>query len=60
MIFRCPVCKKHIKAENTGEAKKNKFFPFCSERCRLIDLGCWFDSDYKIVTPVERQDENTQ
>ncbi len=26
----------------------NAYFPFCSERCKLIDLGAWFDSKYSI------------
>lgn len=37
----CPVCKK--KVERGGD-----FFPFCSERCRLIDLGNWADGSYAI------------
>jgi endogenous inhibitor of DNA gyrase (YacG/DUF329 family) len=27
--------------------------PFCSERCRLIDLGKWFNEDYRISTPLD-------
>ncbi len=27
--------------------------PFCSERCRLIDLGAWFDEGHRIPTPAE-------
>ena len=30
-----------------------KFFPFCSERCKLIDLGAWLDGDYRIVARAE-------
>jgi endogenous inhibitor of DNA gyrase (YacG/DUF329 family) len=33
-----------------------KFFPFCSERCRLIDLGAWLDADYRI--PAQAGDES--
>jgi endogenous inhibitor of DNA gyrase (YacG/DUF329 family) len=39
---RCPVCKK----EKTW--KDNPFRPFCSERCRLIDLGKWASEEYRI------------
>lgn len=29
------------------------YFPFCSKRCRLVDLGAWLDGDYRV--PVESQ-----
>ena len=50
---------KVVKPEaNTKEAQKaktmGKFFPFCSQRCKLIDMGAWFDSEYKI--PVDEED----
>lgn len=41
----CPICKKTVTAENED-------FPFCSERCRLLDLGKWASGDYKISSPV--------
>ena len=44
----CPVCKKKTTWEN------NAFRPFCSERCRLIDLGKWASEDYRI--PGEKKD----
>ncbi|QPJ64707.1 MAG: DNA gyrase inhibitor YacG [Candidatus Nitrohelix vancouverensis] len=39
----CPICKKEY------AAKDSAFFPFCSERCKLIDLGKWIDGDYRIA-----------
>jgi hypothetical protein len=27
-----------------------RFFPFCSQRCRLVDLGAWLEGDYRIPT----------
>jgi uncharacterized protein len=42
---RCPICKKPV--STTGPD-----FPFCSERCRLIDLGKWASGDYVISSPV--------
>ncbi len=39
---KCPICKKPT------VKKDNSFFPFCSERCRLIDLGQWLDGGYAI------------
>jgi endogenous inhibitor of DNA gyrase (YacG/DUF329 family) len=29
-----------------------KDFPFCSERCRMIDLGRWFDEDFKVSAEI--------
>ncbi len=39
---KCPVCKKE------SAWKDNPFRPFCSERCRLIDLGKWASEEYRI------------
>ena len=44
--LRCPICKKPV--TSTGPD-----FPFCSERCRTIDLGKWASGDYKISSPVK-------
>ncbi|HZT29755.1 MAG TPA: DNA gyrase inhibitor YacG [Bryobacteraceae bacterium] len=46
MSFPCPICKKPVEA---GVAT----FPFCSERCRTIDLGNWAAEKYVISTPVK-------
>ncbi len=43
--FACRTCRRRIVA--SGE-----FFPFCSERCRLVDLGRWFEGDYKVSTSL--------
>jgi endogenous inhibitor of DNA gyrase (YacG/DUF329 family) len=32
-------------------------FPFCSARCRLIDLGRWLGEDYAVEAPPEEQQE---
>ena len=42
----CPVCKKvDVKREDPE-------FPFCSDRCRLIDLGKWASGAYVISAPL--------
>ena len=41
----CPTCKKPVQRDNAD-------FPFCSERCRLIDLGKWASGEYVISSPV--------
>ena len=40
--MRCPTCKTEVAAGGTHG-------PFCSERCRLIDLGNWLDGKYRIA-----------
>lgn len=47
MTRRCASCRQPV-----GERSVNPAFPFCSERCRLLDLGKWFDGQYRI--PGER------
>jgi endogenous inhibitor of DNA gyrase (YacG/DUF329 family) len=51
--MRCPTCKKET------ELAGNRFRPFCSERCKLIDLGRWAAGDYRVPTQ-ERPSEETQ
>jgi endogenous inhibitor of DNA gyrase (YacG/DUF329 family) len=41
----CPTCKSTVTADNEN-------FPFCSDRCRLLDLGKWASGDYKISSPI--------
>jgi endogenous inhibitor of DNA gyrase (YacG/DUF329 family) len=48
----CPICKKPVDEPKEGE---RSFFPFCSERCKLIDLGRWLNGAYQI--PVKDDDE---
>ncbi|MBI5665779.1 MAG: DNA gyrase inhibitor YacG [Nitrospirae bacterium] len=47
MKIKCPVCKQ--KKEWQG----NPYRPFCSERCKLIDLGAWASEEYKIEGRLE-------
>ena len=42
--LKCPICKKLAEKDKT----KNPFLPFCSDRCRTIDLGKWLDGKYVI------------
>jgi endogenous inhibitor of DNA gyrase (YacG/DUF329 family) len=46
MKWRCPICRKPTDSEASAD------FPFCSERCRLTDLGNWASEKYKISEPV--------
>lgn len=40
----CPTC-----GNPAAWSKDNRWRPFCSERCRLIDLGAWFAGDYRVA-----------
>ena len=44
--MKCPICKKDV-------ARDSAEYQFCSERCRLIDLGKWASEEYVISTPVK-------
>jgi endogenous inhibitor of DNA gyrase (YacG/DUF329 family) len=61
MEFYCPTCGKEVSRTSKIDGKTAKgapsFFPFCSKRCRLVDLNAWFESQYVISRPVEQQDE---
>jgi len=54
MALRCPICKKPVDEPGAAASKEPSLFPFCSERCKLIDLGRWLDGKYQI--PVDAED----
>jgi endogenous inhibitor of DNA gyrase (YacG/DUF329 family) len=49
MKHRCPICKKIVKVSPKKQSAEAKFLPFCSQRCKLIDLGAWLDAKYKMI-----------
>jgi len=53
--MKCPICKEEV-------APGDPEFPFCSERCRILDLGNWASEKYVIPSPEvpssEPQDED--
>ncbi len=50
MPRKCPTCNRNVPAD------AEKWVPFCTERCRLADLGKWLDGGYRIGTPVSEDD----
>ena len=44
---KCPTCQK------TGDWFAGKYGPFCSHRCKLIDLGKWFRGEHAISEPLK-------
>lgn len=47
----CPICKSPTDSDLHPE------FPFCGERCRLLDLGAWASEDYVVCEPVFDEQE---
>ena len=46
----CPTCQKPVPWR-----QESQFRPFCSKRCKNIDLGAWADEDYR-VTMIDQED----
>ncbi|MFI4911527.1 MAG: DNA gyrase inhibitor YacG [Sedimentisphaeraceae bacterium JB056] len=46
-FLKCPKCGTAVSIKSISE--KGNFFPFCSERCKMVDLGAWLDNDYAIA-----------
>jgi endogenous inhibitor of DNA gyrase (YacG/DUF329 family) len=53
MKVKCPTCRK------LNEWNNNPFRPFCSERCKMIDLGAWASEEYKIKGKVDSEDSQS-
>jgi endogenous inhibitor of DNA gyrase (YacG/DUF329 family) len=53
-IVNCPRCGKIIAWDPA-----NPYRPFCSERCKLIDLGQWAAEAYRIPEAEKKQDDET-
>jgi endogenous inhibitor of DNA gyrase (YacG/DUF329 family) len=46
---KCPTCKR------LGEWFSGAYGPFCSHRCKLIDLGKWFNEEHTISDPLKAE-----
>jgi endogenous inhibitor of DNA gyrase (YacG/DUF329 family) len=57
MRRRCPNCRKVINRALLKQSREEKFFPFCSNRCKFIDLGRWLDAKYRIVAEIKDREE---
>jgi len=51
--MKCPICKKTVTPDS-------EFFPFCSERCKIIDLGNWASEKYVVSTPIQPDDPESE
>jgi uncharacterized protein len=52
-VVKCPTCRRPVEW-----SAESLYRPFCSDRCRLIDLGAWFSEQHKI--PDEAQTEEDE
>jgi endogenous inhibitor of DNA gyrase (YacG/DUF329 family) len=50
--MKCPTCRRALGAT----PEEQRWQPFCSERCRSVDLGNWLDASYRIAAPIEQED----
>jgi endogenous inhibitor of DNA gyrase (YacG/DUF329 family) len=50
---RCPQCKKDV-----APRSDNPSFPFCSPRCRTLDLGRWLGEEYRVATQHAEEEED--
>jgi uncharacterized protein len=48
----CPICKRPLPAD----AAQIPHRPFCSQRCRTIDLGSWLSGAYRVSRDIEEED----
>jgi len=54
LVVKCPKCKTSF------EYKKSKVRPFCSERCKEVDLGHWFQESYKVPSKAHLEEDDLQ
>jgi endogenous inhibitor of DNA gyrase (YacG/DUF329 family) len=53
MVPKCPTCRLEVLPR-----AKNPVFPFCSDRCKAIDLGKWLGGEYRIAAASKDEDED--
>ncbi len=54
--MKCSICGIHYKFDYKKEEPLPPHFPFCSKRCKAIDLGKWLNNEYSISTPITEID----
>jgi endogenous inhibitor of DNA gyrase (YacG/DUF329 family) len=60
MKHKCPICGKVFRISRQEESQRTELFPFCSRRCKLMDLGTWLDGEYKIVYQLDLNEHNDE
>ncbi|TWT37538.1 DNA gyrase inhibitor YacG [Posidoniimonas corsicana] len=49
--MKCPICQNEFKPDESPA------LPFCSERCKLIDLGRWLGEEYSLPSIPDPEDD---
>jgi uncharacterized protein len=54
----CPICGRQVrvKLDGSGSPEISGLFPFCSQQCRSVDLGRWFNGEYVIPGHLQAED----
>lgn len=55
MKVNCPTCSKAVEW-----IERNHYRPFCSERCKMIDLGAWANEEYRVPAENASPDDLDQ
>lgn len=53
---RCPICQRVMAGQSPAEWPQ---YPFCSPKCRLIDLGRWLGEDYRVASESNEEEDTT-
>lgn len=51
MLLRCPICKTEMEVPSDYETR-----PFCSPRCKKLDLGNWLEGNYRLPRELSPED----
>jgi uncharacterized protein len=52
-MARCPICDRPV-----APRKENEAFPFCSSRCKQVELGKWLHEEYRVPVDASSDDED--
>ncbi len=55
-VLLCPACRQVVPS---AAGEQPSFLPFCSERCKLTDLGRWFAQEYTVPAPIPPEDSES-
>ncbi len=50
---RCPICERVMDSQGSKEWPER---PFCSQRCKMVDLGRWLGGQYRVEIPPQEED----
>jgi uncharacterized protein len=54
--LECPICRRQVVYKDPSEVP---FRPFCSRRCKLVDLGRWLNEEYRVCEEIP-QDQSSE